>query len=65
MITAWEDNKCVRMCEILQQFYFILFTILDETSLDFLVYFHGMFHLRHRKYFTPILCGFDVRINGK
>jgi len=53
------------MCEILQQFYFNLSTILDETFLDLLVYFHGMSYLLHRKYFTPILCGFDERINGK
>jgi len=39
VIKTWEDNNCVRMCEIQQQFYFFLSTNLDEISLEFLVYF--------------------------
>jgi len=39
VIKAWEDNNCMHMCEIQQQFYFFLSTNLDENFLEFLFHF--------------------------
>jgi hypothetical protein len=59
VITAWEDNIFLRICEIQQQFYFFVTSTLDEAFFDFCSLFQGMFYLRHRKCVTLIVGSFD------